>query len=73
MKIKSVLVGAALAAGVVAGSGVASAYDQVYVGNYGTLAGCQAEGSNIAAHPDWTEYRCDEIGPESFDLWLVAP
>lgn len=72
--IKNLLVGAALAAGVVAaGSGIANAYDQVFVGNYGTLAGCEAEGSNIGAHPDWSQYRCDQVGPESFDLWLVAP
>ncbi|GAB4584203.1 hypothetical protein [Nocardia sp. IFM 10818] len=70
MKFKTVLAAGALALGVVAsGSAIANA-DEVYYGNYGTLAACEADGANGPAHPDWTNYQCREAVDGTWNLYL---
>lgn len=70
MKIKTILAGSALALGVVAtGSALAHA-DEVFYGNYGTQAACNADGANGPAHPDWTTFQCRQAVDGSWNLYL---
>ncbi|UGT41864.1 hypothetical protein LTV02_00060 [Nocardia yamanashiensis] len=70
MKFKSLLIGSAIAAGLTAGGAAVAHADEIFYGNYRSLAACQADGKNTAAHPGWTAFDCRKGIDDTWNLYL---
>lgn len=68
MRAKTLIIGAALAAGVVAGGSAIANAEEVYENNYNTYEACDADGKNTVVHPDWKWYECRQATDGSWNL-----
>ncbi|WP_067826722.1 hypothetical protein [Nocardia inohanensis] len=70
MKIRSLLIGAALVTGLLTTGSAAAHADEIFYGNYRTRAACEADGKNTPAHPGWTAYDCRKGIDDTWNLYL---